>query len=278
MSINFDTIQTPYLIQRGTFQNIKEEEIVGLDSLISYDYMGSSEFEWGALPASLRRMTSSFSKYVWFPVEEIKDADRQCLYILCQKHQQDEITNAVKILATEEHNTFNTKERVGLQDYINCRSQYSMNTNFWWDVTSSNHSFSETNLGTGNDWMACFGNNIRLLVIAIYKVCEKHKNTPKIGPSIPPKSNLSVRPDLKIDDFSKRDTIIISYPDGRNTIILKRKITEVNDQDNDMIKVLVQNKTGNQKWIEIKIGLSSTRSLLLNMLKDWPEINKIKKS
>jgi hypothetical protein len=125
--------------------------------------------------------------------------------------------------------------------------------------------------------MACFGNDIRLLVMAIYKVCEKHKNTPEIGPSIPPKSNLSVRSDLKIDD-SKRDIIIVSYPDGRNTIILKRKIIEVNDQDNEMIKVLVQNKSGNQKWIEIKIGLSSRRSLLLNMLKDWPEINKVKKS
>ena len=42
--MDFQTIQTPYLIQRGTFKNIKEDEIQGLDSLISYDYMGSSEF------------------------------------------------------------------------------------------------------------------------------------------------------------------------------------------------------------------------------------------
>jgi len=39
-------IRKPYLVQRAKFTNIKNEEIVGIDSLLDFDYMGSSEFEW----------------------------------------------------------------------------------------------------------------------------------------------------------------------------------------------------------------------------------------
>jgi hypothetical protein len=241
--------------------------------------MGSSEFEFGALPKSLRRMTSSFSEYVWFPIEDIKDADGQCLYVLCRKKQKDEIVDAIKIIAVGEHITFRTKERVGLYDYITCNSEYSMRNNFWWDVTSTDCvAWKSSEHESGNDWMACFGNNIRPLVIAIYKVCAKHK-VPKLGdgPSIPIKSSLLIRPEFTFDnDLKKRDTIIISYPDGRSTVILKRKIVNIDDQDDQKIKVLIQTKSGTQKWIEINIGLSSTRSLLLNILKDWPKINNLK--
>lgn len=36
------------LVQRGKFNKIDMNDIVGIDSLIDFDYMGSSEFEWGA--------------------------------------------------------------------------------------------------------------------------------------------------------------------------------------------------------------------------------------
>ena len=42
-------IRKPYLVQRAKFTNVKNEEIIGIDSLLDFDYMGSSEFEWGSI-------------------------------------------------------------------------------------------------------------------------------------------------------------------------------------------------------------------------------------
>ena len=49
------------LVQSGHFKKdideLNKKEINGLDDIVSLEYMGSAEFEWGALPRSLRRMT-----------------------------------------------------------------------------------------------------------------------------------------------------------------------------------------------------------------------------
>ena len=47
-----------YLIQKGNVKN-SETDDSGIDSHVSWTYMGSSEFEWGALPTSLRSMKRS---------------------------------------------------------------------------------------------------------------------------------------------------------------------------------------------------------------------------
>jgi hypothetical protein len=44
-----------HLIQRGKFAKIESKK--GIDSILSFDYMGSSESEWGALPKSLSEIT-----------------------------------------------------------------------------------------------------------------------------------------------------------------------------------------------------------------------------
>jgi len=258
---------TPYLIQRGSFKDIKEEDIVGIDSLIGYDYMGSSEFEFGALSASLKRMTATWSEYEWFPLNEIQDADGQVLYVLCRTSQKDEVIDVLKVYAQEEPHTL--KERVCLCNYIHCRSEFDMRINFWWDVTSEDYwDNSEPN---GNDWMACFGNDIRRLVIAINKVCVKHERA--FSPmALPAKTDRPVRSDLKIE--STINGVEILYPDGRKTVIVKRKIIAVDDTYNDVVKVQVKTRAGHEKWLEIKVGPSSARALILNHIKDWPEINK----
>lgn len=46
----------PTLIQRMNFRKDPSDHQKGVDRLFSFDYMGSSEFEWGALPAALRAM------------------------------------------------------------------------------------------------------------------------------------------------------------------------------------------------------------------------------
>ena len=261
---------TPYLIQRGSFRDTKEEDIVGLDSLISYDYMGSSEFEFGALSASLKRMTATWDQYEWFPMTDIKDADGQVLYVLCRSSQKDEVIKVVKAYAQEEPHTL--KERVGLCNYIHCQSEYDLRINFWWDVTSED--YWDNNEPNGNDWMACFGNDIRRLVLAVNAVCVKHERvfTPKILPAKTDRSDRPVRSELQVS--STINGVEILYPDGRKTVIVKRKILAVDDTDNRVVKVQVQTRSGHDKWLEIFVGLSRARALILNHVKDWPTINK----
>lgn len=52
---------TPYLIQRGKIRI--DENRKGLDKLVAFDYMGSSEFEFGALPKSLREIRTNLKLY-----------------------------------------------------------------------------------------------------------------------------------------------------------------------------------------------------------------------
>ena len=49
-----------WLIQRAKFEDRKS---TGIDSILSFDYMGSAEFEWGALPKSLKFIRGHFKEY-----------------------------------------------------------------------------------------------------------------------------------------------------------------------------------------------------------------------
>lgn len=52
-----------WLIQRGTFKKSPLDQISGIDSAISYDYMGSAEFEFGALGKSYRRIKDNINTF-----------------------------------------------------------------------------------------------------------------------------------------------------------------------------------------------------------------------
>jgi hypothetical protein len=47
-------MKMPYLVQRLKFREHPQEKSKGVDKFFSMDYMGSSEFEWGALPKALK--------------------------------------------------------------------------------------------------------------------------------------------------------------------------------------------------------------------------------
>lgn len=254
---NLKTIKKPYLIQRGLFRNIKADEIVGLDSLISYDYMGSAEFEFGALPQSLIRICESLEQFEVFPTL-IKNADGQHLYIFCRKSQYEEIYKCVLHFSKEEYSQeLRTKERVGLCNYITCKSEFDLRTNFWWDVT-------EADLNQiGNDWMICFGDNITRLIIAINKVCiKKNIMFQKEIPSL----MQTKRNNVDVEIIDDRTVIKVVYPSSKS-IIVKRNVINFEEIDSSKINVLVKTKSGKEKTIVVDIPQSSIRELFLNKIK-----------
>ncbi|MDD5650921.1 MAG: hypothetical protein PHF86_10980 [Candidatus Nanoarchaeia archaeon] len=258
-SINdFKTINKPYLIQRGSFRNIKNDEIVGLDSLISYDYMGSAEFEFGALPQSLTRICESLDQYEVFPTIT-KNADGQCLYIFCRKSQAEEIFKCVLRFSKEEYSQeLITKERVGLYSYINCKSEFDLRINFWWDVTEIEYD------KLGNDWMICFGDNITRLIIAINKVCTK-KNI-KFQKELPKLMQTKIS-DINIEIVDDYKVIKIIYPTSKSISIVKRNIIKFEETDSSKINVTVKTNKGQEKLIIVDIPRSSIREIFLNKIK-----------
>jgi hypothetical protein len=73
------------LIQRGKFDNRDYKK--GIDSIVRFDYMGSSEFEWGALPESLGKIRDSINDYTYLDVP-IKD---KVITVFCQDSQKSEV-------------------------------------------------------------------------------------------------------------------------------------------------------------------------------------------
>jgi hypothetical protein len=262
------TIAKPYLIQRGSFKNTPDTDIIGIDSLISFDYMGSAEFEFGALGQSLKRIMSSWSQYTVIPTL-YKDTDNQTMFLLCHKSQAQEIQLILPFITESKHPPFRTKEFIGLNDYITAESEYALRINFWWDITKTDYT------PVGNDYMICFGENIKRLILAINKSCIKN-NISIEGPSCPENYHFSPihKPEISINQDSK--TIKITKSNGqtsKETIIIKRNIISYAVADNFII-IKVLTKTGVEKDITINEKHSSIRQSLVNILKDWPDINK----
>ena len=82
-----------WLIQRGKFEN--REHKSGIDSILSFDYMGSSEFEWGALPKSLGNMRSGLNEYTYLDVP-IQD---KTITVFCKDSQKSSIKTYLTELA-----------------------------------------------------------------------------------------------------------------------------------------------------------------------------------
>jgi hypothetical protein len=266
--MDFKTIEAPYLIQRGTFRDIPVEQIEGLDSLINYDYMGSSEFEFGALPHSLRRITYSWSQYVINKILDIQNQNGDKLYLLCQQNQFEELKSVIETLISNP-NIFHTKERVGIKEYLECKSEYDMSFNFWWDVTEIESLYfglcdnkNTIDQSKGNDWMACFGDeNINKLIIAINKICIKHERTITQGPSLF-EYNKKCREKIIINDDRKQFKVTYQH---KTTTLIKRNIISF-EIINDIIHVNI--KTRNNNVIKINLPKSNERQYFINKLKE----------
>jgi hypothetical protein len=147
-----------WLVQRGTFNEITKDIITGIDSLINFDYMGSSEFEWGALPRSLSAIIEQW-KDIIIVGTGIRDFEQKELFILCNKDKESAITACVKELAVGER--YQLKEYCDMRDWIEGKRKRN---NFWWDLD--------------NHWMACTSRNrIDLLKCSIEKVIEKRNKS-----------------------------------------------------------------------------------------------------
>ena len=115
------------LIQRAKFENRDYKK--GIDSIVHFDYMGSSEFEWGALPESLGKIRDLINDYTYLDVP-IKD---KVITVFCKDSQKSEVKQYLTELS---ENKWHLQEYSDFDNYVNPQFMKSI-TDFWWDI--SNH-------------------------------------------------------------------------------------------------------------------------------------------
>ena len=114
----------PYLIQRAKFTESTHQ---GIASILSFDYMGSAEFEWGALPKSLKRIRENLEQYVYVDIH-IKN---KVITVLCKESQQFDMKLYLLKLSKGEPRL---KEFSAFDSYINDKGYYKDRFDFWWDI------------------------------------------------------------------------------------------------------------------------------------------------
>lgn len=124
-------VKTPYLIQRATICEPLADENTRLSKAVDFDYMGSAEFEFGALPAAFRRIHPVLDSWSVRNVDGIYDAEHTL--IVCSSFSDDEFEEYKKHLAGLRSGKIRTKEST----YFNVgHSKHfrSLRCNFWWDI------------------------------------------------------------------------------------------------------------------------------------------------
>jgi hypothetical protein len=123
---------TPYLIQRGTINTPFVED--RLSRSVSLDYMGSAEFEFGALPESLQALRAEadcISVTVEPRITGDNGASLRVLHVFGPEEYEEYVGYLLKLregsLQTKEHTYFDLP-------HLKSKHFTILRCDFWWDV------------------------------------------------------------------------------------------------------------------------------------------------
>ena len=147
-----------WLIQRGIFNTIESNRdfLCGdrWNRLINFDYMGSAEFEWGAIPKAYTRIFGQFDDYS-LHITDLKTIGGVPFCLFCRNDRYETILNELKSYIKE---PYRLKEFSNIEAHFTRvpkenktafnRHKYYLKTNFWWCI--------DKNSKTG-DWIAFTG-------------------------------------------------------------------------------------------------------------------------
>ena len=123
-----------WLIQRGKINKEGGPNLTGREGVISLDCMGSTEFEWGAIPFSFRKIMHDFEEYGLFD-SEVKVVGNRKLLLFCKKDEKDKIASALRYFV---QNPYRLKEWSNLEKLIQVadisKPWTICRTRFWWCI------------------------------------------------------------------------------------------------------------------------------------------------
>jgi hypothetical protein len=121
-----------YLVARAIIEDRDYKK--GIDSIISLDYMGAAEFEFGAIPESLAVIRANIADYTYMDLP----MDGKVITVFCNVNVRDEVPEMLDRLADGEMHCKCYTEFDSLLRPSEIRKKWQIKspvkTNFWWDI------------------------------------------------------------------------------------------------------------------------------------------------
>jgi len=127
---------------------LSEDAMGLLRGIFSFDYMGSSEFEWGSVPYALQQIAKNAFVYETFEVEVDlstvpahwkrkgeKGEGKASVYVIAQLDDQKEYTKRIRKWASEDFNR-NLKETTRLSSALRPHEEWDTDVQGWLDVSN----------------------------------------------------------------------------------------------------------------------------------------------
>jgi len=115
----------------GGYKNggISDEGMEVIRKLFRFDYMGSAEFEWGAVPKAMEKIVDNRKDFELWTVDVVSNMDVSAtIYVIANPDWKEEINKNLKAFAKRSKNMPRTKVAVNLDIGINKR--YSWNPDY----------------------------------------------------------------------------------------------------------------------------------------------------
>lgn len=127
-------VRSPYLIQRGIIRSPLAEPGALISNAVEFEYMGSAEFEFGALPQSLRNIEAHGPAWTKRLETEIYEPDGAALRVYSAFTDAEyEEYRAFLLLMRNPNSRVHLKEATHFQEGYAASRKYAR-TNFWWDL------------------------------------------------------------------------------------------------------------------------------------------------
>jgi len=129
-------VKKPYLVQRGKInRSLGEHKDQKFSNAVSLEYMGSAEFEWGALPRALRALESIKDSLVVTTENSLTDDSGSSLRVMHGFNQQDydEYIGYLKLMR-EDIGVIMLKEWSG---FTKTKVTTYSTTDLWWDIENN---------------------------------------------------------------------------------------------------------------------------------------------
>ena len=112
------------------------EDAMGLlRPIFNFDYMGSAEFEWGAVPKSLNEIAHNNEQYV--RGEILIKSKNTPIYYICRKEDETDVQDLIQQLAADQYR--NLKERSMVKEVVDGDSYAKDRIGGWLEI--DNHFF-----------------------------------------------------------------------------------------------------------------------------------------
>lgn len=119
-----------YLVQRMT--RTDQPHKTGFDAKFSLDYMGSAEFEFGGVPASLKRMRAADLTFVTGAIT--RHGAEHTVYMIAPLAIAADVPDAMTAWLADEYPRGQENSRFH-QRLDGETDPYILRTNAWWDIT-----------------------------------------------------------------------------------------------------------------------------------------------